>query len=55
VIALNANKVPRGQPRWGDPRTGARRTATGVGSGLVVRFEPPGEGDWLLLVTAPRR
>jgi hypothetical protein len=55
AIALNTNKVPRGQARWGDPRTGARRTAKGVGSGPVVRFEPPGDGDWLLVVTAPRR
>jgi hypothetical protein len=51
VIAIHAAMVPSGQTRWFDPRTGARSSATAARDGAVVRFEPPGPGDWLLVVT----
>ncbi len=50
TIALNADEMPPGRPMWHNPRDGARTSATGVRSGSVVRFETPGEGDWLLLL-----
>lgn len=52
AIAVNLAAVPAGSAMWGNPRTGARTPATGVQAGTVVRFEPPGPGDWLLMVGA---
>jgi hypothetical protein len=50
TIALNADRVPRGRAAWHNPRTGERTTAAATRSGTVVRFEAPGDGDWVLLV-----
>ena len=55
TIALNADAIPRGAATWHDPRTGTRTPATPVRAGPIVRFETPGEGDWVLLVTSGRR
>lgn len=50
TIALRADALPRGRARWHDPRTGASATAVPVRSGSTVRFETPGDGDWVLVV-----
>lgn len=55
AIVLHAASLPPGVARWFDPRTGARSDAQPVAAGSVVRFETPGPGDWLLLVTSPPR
>jgi hypothetical protein len=49
TIEINAPAMPRERATWTNPRTGARTNASGVRSGLVVRFDPPGEGDWILI------
>jgi hypothetical protein len=51
AIVLKANALPRGRPRWHNPRTGERTTARAVRAGSTVRFETPAEGDWVLVVT----
>jgi hypothetical protein len=51
TIALDTDRVPRGNARWHNPRTGTRSLASAVRSGGMVRFEPPGEGDWALVIT----
>ncbi|MGH9372743.1 MAG: DUF4038 domain-containing protein, partial [Vicinamibacterales bacterium] len=51
TVALNADEMPRGPATWHNARDGERTTATGRRSGSVVRFEAPGEGDWVLLIT----
>jgi len=55
TIQLAAGAVPRGAATWGNPRTGARSPASGITSGAAIAFEPPGEGDWLLIVTGTAR
>jgi hypothetical protein len=51
VLRLLADKMPAGaRAVWHDPRTGERRDATGVRDQPVLRFETPGEGDWVLLI-----
>jgi hypothetical protein len=50
TIALKAGLAPRGQAVWHDPRSGQRTAAIGQRAGEIVRFEAPGEGDWVLLV-----
>ncbi len=50
-ILLKADTVPRRRATWFNPRTGARTPATGARADTAVRFDPPGEGDWLLLFT----
>jgi hypothetical protein len=49
-ITINAATMPRGRATWSNPRTGARTNASGVRSGEIVRFDPPGEGDWVLVI-----
>jgi hypothetical protein len=49
-VALNATHVPRGRAQWFDPRTGARVGARGDRDGAVIRFEAPGDGDWVLVI-----
>jgi hypothetical protein len=51
TISLRADHVPKGRAAWHDPRTGARPEARAVREGATVRFETPGEGDWVLLVS----
>ena len=34
---------------WFDPRTGERTLEGRMGKGAGMEFEPPGEGDWVLL------
>jgi hypothetical protein len=51
TISLRADHVPKGRAAWHDPRTGARSEARAVREGATVRFETPGEGDWVLLVS----
>jgi hypothetical protein len=36
---------------WHDPRTGAHSVATPTDAGEALRFQPPGEGDWLLILS----
>ena len=55
TIALHAPALRAGQPRWVDPRTGARSNATPIQAGSVIRFETPGPGDWLLLIAPAGR
>ncbi len=50
AMVLRADAVPDGPSTWFNPRTGERVGATGVRSASAVRFESPGEGDWILLV-----
>ncbi len=50
TIAINVAAMPSGPARWTNPRTGARSNARGVRSDSIVRFDPPGEGDWVLVV-----
>ena len=50
TIALHAAGVPRGRAEWRDPRTGEVTTATGQESGSVIRYDTPGDGDWVLLI-----
>jgi hypothetical protein len=49
-IAVDGSALPPGQAIWHDPRTGGRSSATGARSGSVVRYETPGEGDWVLVL-----
>ena len=49
TIVLRADRLPSGRATWFDPRTGARSRATAVRDGGVVRFQTPGEGDWVLV------
>jgi uncharacterized protein DUF4038/uncharacterized protein DUF5060/collagenase-like protein with putative collagen-binding domain len=55
TIVLTADATPNGRAAWHNPRTGARTRASGVRAGSTVRFETPGEGDWVLIVTSTRR
>jgi hypothetical protein len=50
TIAVKTAVLPQGRARWIDPRTGARSAAAPVVAGSVTRFDPPGAGDWVLLV-----
>ena len=52
AIVLNADEAPRGRAMWHNPRTGERTKASGARSGNVVRFDAPGEGDWVLVLMA---
>ena len=49
TITLKAETAPRGDATWFNPRTGARSAATGVRLESTVRFDAPGEGDWVLV------
>jgi hypothetical protein len=50
TIVLKADMMPRGRATWHNPRTGERTRAAAARAGTVVRFEAPGEGDWVLFV-----
>jgi hypothetical protein len=50
TIALTAEAVGNGAGTWHDPRTGVHSPAAAKRADGVVRFETPGEGDWVLLV-----
>jgi hypothetical protein len=49
ALSVKAEAVPEGRATWFDPRTGARAPAKGTRERENVRFETPGEGDWVLL------
>ena len=51
AISLTTAAVPSGRAQWIDPRTGRRTNARSVRDGTVSRFDTPGPGDWLLLIT----
>ena len=51
TIALNTSTVPSNRATWHDPRTGARTRAAGTREGPVTRFQTPGDGDWVLVVS----
>ena len=55
TLSLKADVVPEGRASWFDPRTGARAPAKGTARGDVIRFETPGDGDWVLLCESRRR
>jgi hypothetical protein len=50
-ILLKADTVPRRRATWFNPRTGARTPANGARSEAISRFEPPGDGDWILVMS----
>ncbi len=50
AIVLRGDATPGGEAAWLSPRTGERTSASGVGAGAAIRFDPPGEGDWVLVV-----
>ena len=50
-VAVAAAALPGDRAVWFDPRTGARSPARGIQSGTTTAFEPPGAGDWVLVVT----
>ncbi|MGH9161824.1 MAG: DUF4038 domain-containing protein [Vicinamibacteraceae bacterium] len=52
AIRVKSGALPDGSAVWVDPRGGARSSARGVRAGAAVRFEPPGEGDWILVARA---
>jgi hypothetical protein len=49
-IRLHAGQVPQGPAVWFDPRSGRSTPATPLTGEVTVRFETPGEGDWVLVV-----
>ncbi len=49
-ISLTADAVARSRATWHDPRTGTRTSARGEPGEGHVRFDAPGEGDWVLLL-----
>ena len=51
AIRIVSERVPSGgRAIWHNPRTGERSDAKGVPQSAAVRFETPGEGDWVLLL-----
>ena len=49
-IALDAAAVPKGRATWHNPATGARRAAKSMPTDSGLRFDPPGGGDWVLVL-----
>jgi hypothetical protein len=49
-VTLAAGAAAGGRAAWHDPRTGARTDAQGTAAGGQIRFETPGDGDWLLVL-----
>ena len=52
TVALKSEAVPRGSATWHNPRTGERTSAIGIDEGAIIRFDAPGEADWVLVVKA---
>lgn len=54
-VVLQAAAVPEGEAVWVNPRSGERSTAAAAVDAVAkgtVRFDAPGEGDWLLILSA---
>lgn len=54
-VTLRAATLPQGAALWVNPRSGERSNAQPVAdsaSNGIVRFDAPGEGDWLLMLSA---
>jgi hypothetical protein len=49
-VTLAAGAAAGGRAAWHDPRTGARTDAQGTAAGGQIRFETPGDGDWVLVL-----
>ena len=52
AITVKAESMPRGRATWFNPRSGARTAAKGIRAETAVRFDPPAEGDWVLLFSS---
>ena len=52
AITVKAESMPRGRANWFNPRSGARTAAKGIRAETAVRFDPPAEGDWVLLFSS---
>ena len=52
AITVKAASMPRGRSTWFNPRSGARTPAKGIRAETAVRFDPPAEGDWVLLFSS---
>lgn len=54
VVSLHAGTVAaEGQVAWFNPRSGESAEAVGTTDGKILNFAAPGEGDWVLVVSAP--
>lgn len=52
-LTFHADALPRdAAATWVDPRTGRRSRATAIDRKTLLRFEPPADGDWLLVILA---
>lgn len=49
-IALDPGAVPKGRATWHNPATGGRSSATPASTESGLRFDPPGDGDWVLVI-----
>jgi hypothetical protein len=55
AVAINLNALPPSpNVSWFNPRLGERQTVVGIVTGQEIQFPTPGEGDWVLLITAEK-
>ena len=55
TLAFHADELPGDASAfWINPRTGHRSVAGAIDETTVIRFDPPGDGDWLLVLTSVR-
>lgn len=53
TLAFHTDELPRGVATWINPGSGDRTPASAVDATTIQRFEPPGDGDWVLIVSTP--